>query len=124
MYSLKLISCYAVFPFNAVKYYSACIVLQSFKEKCTQHLPNAEEQFARRLGQDLDVMFCALSLDKDSTLHEKEGRRRLANAGIKSANDVGEWIVDLLRTQKQPDAAESLQNFFEKHRHGSGSLRK
>jgi len=75
-------------------------------------LPNAEEQFARRLGKDLDIMFCALSLDKDSTLHEKEGRRRLANAGIKSANDMGEWIVDLLRTQKQPDAAESLQNFL------------
>ena len=69
-------------------------------------------------------MFCAFSLDKDSTLHEKEGRRRLMNAGIKSANDVGEWIVELLRSQKQPDAAESLRKFFEKHRHGSGSLRK
>ena len=103
---------------------SACIlVLQSFKEKCAQHLPNAEEQFERRIGKDLDIMFCAFSLDKDSTLHEKEGRRRLMNAGIKSANDVGEWIVKLLRSQKQPNAAESLSKFFDKHRHAPGTVR-
>lgn len=67
-------------------------------------------------------MFCAFSLDKDSTLHEKEGRRRLMNAGIKSANDVGEWIVELLRSQKQPKAAKSLLEFFEKHRQTSGTF--
>lgn len=107
-------------------YYSVCdTVLQSFKEKCAKYtyLPNAEEQFERRIGKDLDIMFCFFSLDKDSTLQEKEGRRRLANAGIKSANDVGEWIVELLRSQKQPKAAESLLNFFEKHRHAPGTLR-
>ena len=99
---------------------SACIpFLQSFKDKCSQYLPNAEEQFERRLGKDRDIMFCAFSLDKDSTLHEKEGRRRLANAGIKSAKDVGDWIVDLLRSQKQPKPAESLRKFFEDHASGT-----
>ena len=129
MYSLKLISLYFYYtlyflPINAVKFYSVCvIVLQLFKETCTQHLPNAKEQFARRLGKDLDIMFCALSLDKDSTLHEKEGRRRLMNAGIKSASGVGEWIVDQLKNQKQSNAADSLLKFFEKHGHASGTHR-
>ena len=95
------------------------LLLQSFIEKCVQHLPNAE-QFERRVGKDLDVMFCAFGLDKDSTLrHEKEGRRRLTNAGIKSAKDVGDWIIDLLRSQKQPIAAESLRKFFETHASGT-----
>ena len=101
----------------------ACIlVLQSFKEKCAQYLPNAEEQFERRIGKDLDIMFCAFSLDKDSTLHEKEGRRRLMNAGIKSAKAVEDWIVDLLRSQKQPKVAESLLKFFEEHAHANGTF--
>lgn len=96
---------------------SCILVLQSFNEKCIQYLPNAE-QFERRIGKDIDVMFCAFSLDKDSTLHEKEGRRRLMNAGIKSANDVGEWIVELLKSQKQPEPAESLLKYFEQHASG------
>ena len=82
-----------------------------------------EEQFERRIGKDLDIIFCSLSLDKDSILQGKEGRRRLANAGIKSTSDVADWIVELLRNQKQPKAAESLQNYFEKRMHPPGTLR-
>ena len=82
-------------------------------------MPNAEEQLEKRIGEDLDIMFCAFSLDQDSTLHEKEGRRRLRNAEIKSAKDVGDWIIDLLRSQKQPKAADSLQKFFDEHASGT-----
>ena len=63
-------------------------------------------------GTPPDCKMCTLALDKDSMLANKEGRRRLKDAGIQGPEDIARWIIDVLNRRGQCEIAENLKKFF------------
>lgn len=57
-------------------------------------------------------MICSIATSNDSKLRDKEGRRRLRDAGIKGPEDIAQWILRVLNKRGQCDLAEKLKEYF------------
>ena len=58
------------------------------------------------------VKFFSFSLDNDSNLKTAENQQRLKEAGVHGVQDVGDWIVETLRTHfNMDDVADQLYHF-------------
>ena len=56
-----------------------------------------------------DCMMCSIATSNDSVLGEREGRRRLRDAGIKGPEDIAQWILRVLNKRGQCDLAKKLE---------------
>jgi hypothetical protein len=58
------------------------------------------------------VQFFSFSQDRDSILNTPEGRGKLQQAGIKTTQDVGDWIADTFESKlDQDELASKLRDF-------------
>lgn len=59
-----------------------------------------------------ECMLCSIATSNDSVLGDKEGRRRLRDAGIKGSEDIAHWILRVLNKRGQTDLAKKLEACF------------
>jgi len=58
------------------------------------------------------IKFFSFSLDNDSNLKTAENQQSLREAGVHGVQDVGDWIVETLRTHfSMDDVADQLYHF-------------
>ena len=96
--TLLHLSNYAKFLCSMLQLY----ILQDFKKKFKESVGTASP----------DCMMCSIATSNDSILGNKEGRRRLRDAGIQGPEDIAKWILRILNKSGQCDLATKLEKCF------------
>jgi hypothetical protein len=77
-------------------------------------MTNIWQMMLEQLGRvpSRSVKFFSFSQDRDSILNTPDGRRKLQQAGIKTTQDVGDWIADTFESKlDQDELASKLRDF-------------
>ena len=71
--------------------------------------------FENDLPSNCKAKFCTLSQNDYSPLNSEKGRKNMRKTGIFMPKDIGDWIIEAIKTHlQQSDLANRLSSFFDK----------